>query len=329
MTTTWASDESTVRARRLGPVATAAALGAALGLMVLIAPGAAAWSTGIGGPVSWTNGVVLCQFAAVSPSVAVSALSLTGSGVTVSLLSVVEAGPTGSVAATTSLDGLSWTVANWSNEDAFDLAYSLHAPLSSTTNPPSTVGSTDLQVQFVLPAYEGSPKGPTDEVNVVFSLLNWTWQHPGDHLVLSFTAAPTFPLAEHLNATAAPHWLLSSTSNQSGAVLEQIGANASATAATGTGPASSVSASPALTIASPSKAVVNVTFGSSAGTFSSLTYTAQVGVVLPATVAGIPLSELAAAGVAGVAVSLAVAGIVRRVRRRPSKLVYVTEEETQ
>jgi hypothetical protein len=281
------------------------------------------------GPISWTNGVVLCQFAPVSPSVAVSAWSVSGSGVTVSLLSLTESGPSPATAAVADLSGLSWTVANWSNEDAFDLAYSLHATLSTPANPSSNVGSADLLLQFVLPAYEGSPQGPTDTVNVVFSVANWTWQHSGDHLALAFSAAPTFPSSEHFSPSSASGWLLASTSNQSGEVLEQIGASSTATAVSGSGPSTTVPATASLALASPSSAEVNVTFGSSAGSFSSLTYTAKVGVVLPATVAGIPLSELAAAGAAGVAVSLGVALVAHRVRRRPSKLVYVTEEEKQ
>ena len=328
MTTGWRTGRHPSRAARLGPPTATAALGTTLGLMVLlISPGVAAWSTGMGDPVSWTNGVVLCQFAPVTPSVAVSALSVSESGVTVSLLSLVEANPSDSATAVANLDGLSWTAANWSTEDAFDLAYSLHATLSNSTNASIPVGSTDLLLQFILPAYQGSPQGPTDTVDVVFSVGNWTWQHPGDHLELAFSAAPTFPSSEHLNATSAAGWLLASTSNRSGSVLEQIGANTTGQAATGAGPATPVSATASLVIASPSSAQVHVAFGSSAGSFTSLTYSARVSVVLPASVAGIPLSEIAAVGAAGIVVSLGVAVVARRVRRRPSKLIYVTEEE--
>jgi hypothetical protein len=305
----------------------ASAVGVSVGLLILISPGAAAWTAGAADPVSWSNGVVLCQFAPVNPSVAVSSVSLSGSGVTVSVLSFSEASPSSSVVAVAEVNGLSWTVANWSTEDAFDLAYAVHAPLTSPTNSSRTVGSTDLTVQFVLPAYQGSPEGPTDAVNVVFTVDNWTWQQAGDHLVLAFAAAPSFPAAEHLSASSAPGWLLASTSNSTGNVLEQVGANVTGTASTGSGPSSPVAADASLAIGSPSYAHVSVTFASSAGAFTSLTYTARVGVVLPATAAGIPLSEIAAVGAAGVLVSLCVAAVARRIRRRPSKLVYVTEEE--
>lgn len=311
------------------PRGAAVVLGAAVSVLLLFAPGVAAWSAGTGVPSSWSNGMVLCRFDPLAPSAAVSALSLASSGVTLGLLSVSEAGPGGSVGATTNLTGLAWTVANWSEEGAYDLAYSLDAPLTSPSSPSSTIGWTNLTVQFVLPTYQGSPFGPTDVVNVVFWVDNWTWRHSGDHLVLSFSAGPTFPAAEHLNETSAPGWLLASSSNTTGGVLERVGVGSNGTVATGSGPESTVVATPSLTLASPSYAQVSVAFASSAGAFTSLSYSARVGVVLPATVAGIPLSEIAAAGAAGVVVSLMVAVIARRIRRRPSRLIYVTEKEEQ
>jgi len=312
---------------RLTGISGATAISAAVVLVLLLAPAAGAWSVGVGGPMSWSNGVVFCQFAPASPSVEVSAATLSGSGVTVSLLSLNEGGPGSSVAAIANLTGVSWSPGNWSGDDAFDQAYTLHATLSNPASPSSPVGSTDLTVQFVLPAYQGSPEGPTDAVNVLFTVENWTWQHAGDHLELAFSVAPTFPSSEHLNASSAPGWMLASTSNSSGSVLEQVGANASATAATGSGPTMSIAATPTLSNFSPASANLSVAFAGTAGEFTTLTYSARVGVVLPASVAGIPLSEILAASAAGVVVSLCVAMVARRVRRRPSNLIYVTEEE--
>ena len=62
-------------------------------MLTLVGPPAAAWSYAPGDPVSWSNGVVLCQFAPSSPSVGVSRATLAGSGVTVSVVSLVEASP--------------------------------------------------------------------------------------------------------------------------------------------------------------------------------------------------------------------------------------------
>jgi len=325
MTVARGTSSPPLRGTRSRWVAGTTVLATAVALVALLSPGAAAYS--VGDAVSWSNGVVMCQFTAGSPTVAISQASVNGTGVTVGFLSLSEAAPNQSVVAVANLQGLTWNRADWSNEDAFDMGYTLQAPLVASSGSFTPVGSVDLTIQFVLPAYQGSPKGPTDAVNVLFTVTSWTWQQAGDHLALAFAAAPSFPGTEHLNASSAPAWLLASTSNSSGAVLEQIGANSSATATTASGSTASVRASTSLAIASPQWATVAVTFGTSAGTFTSLAYTVRVGIVLPAAVAGIPLPELVAAGAAGVVVSVMVAVTARRVRRKPSKLVYVNEEE--
>ena len=315
------------RGARTRWVAGTSILATAVTLLTLLVPAGTVSAYSVGDALSWSNGVVMCQFTPSSPSVAISNANVNGTGVTVAMLSLSEAAANQSVVAVADLQGLSWNRADWSTDDAFDMGYTLHAPLVAPSGSTAAVGSVDLTIQFELPAYQGSPRGPTDAVNVLFTVTNWTWQSAGDHLALTFAAAPSFPRSEHLNATSAPGWLLSSTSNNSGAVIEQVGVNSSATATTGSGPTTPVGASSSLTIASPRWATVAVTFGANAGAFTSLAYSARVGIVLPETVAGIPLSELAAVGAAGVLVSLAIAVAARRVRRKPSKLIYVNEED--
>ena len=292
-----------------------------------LSPVVSASPYGPGDPVSWTNGLVLCQFAEDWPSVAVSALSLNGTGVTVAVLNVSEVRANQSLAAYASMGGLPWRASNLSTEDAYDLAYSIEAPVVSSSGSPRTVGSAELSVRFVLPAYSGSPSGSTDIVNVVFSVVNWTWLAPGDHLVVAFSATPSFPGKEQLNTTSAPGWLISSRSTTTGSELERVGANATASATTGAGALTTVVANSTVQIISPESARLAVAFGTSAGEFTSLGFTAKVGIVVPSAVAGIPLTELAASGAAAVLVSLLVAAAARRLRKKPSKLVYVTEEE--
>jgi len=305
-------------------VSFALALVAALVLMI---PAASASSYRPGDPVSWSNGLVLCQFAPASPSVAVSHAGVSGTGVTVSLRSLGEFSPTGSTVATANLSGAVWTVANLSSYDAYyDLAYSSVAPIAGISGGSSPIGSVELEVQFVLPNAEGSEE-PSNQVSVQISVANWTWQSVSDHLELAFGAAPSFPSAEHLSPTTEPGWLLTSTSNASGKVLEQMGANATAAVVPRSGPTTTVAANASLALSSPAQAVVTVDFGSSAGAYSSLSYEARVGVVIPAQIAGIPTVDLAAAAVAGAAVCMVVAAVTGRIRRRPSQLIYVTEEE--
>lgn len=320
---------ATSRSRRLGGFAASILLVAALSLLVAVSPAVSASSYGSGGPVSWTNGLVLCQFSPSTPMVGVSSLGLNGTGITMGALSVSEVRPNQSVAAVAQLSALDWHVANLSTEDGYDLAYSVQVPLMGASGTGPTLGSADLSFDFILPAYQGSPEGPTNTVDVLVSIANWTWQAVGDHLVMTFGAWPSFPTGESLSASTAAGWLLAGTSNSSGAELERVGLNTTASATTLSGAPATVAANGSLALASPEQASLSVSFGASAGTFTSLLFTAQIGVVLPATIAGVPIGELAAAGAAAAAVSLLAAGATRRLRRRPSKLIYVTEEEKQ
>ena len=298
---------------------------AGLAVLATVTPVSAASSTWTSDPTSWSNGLVLCNFASSAPSVSVSHSGTAGTGMTVTLGNLTELAPDGSVVAFAKIQGMTWVVGNWSTSDAYDEAYSAHAPLATPTGVPA--GSTDLVTQFILPAYQGSPDGPTDSVNVVFTVANWSWHGADDRLALTFAISPTFPGVEHLNATGAPGWLLASTSNASGSVLERMGADTTARVTQANGSSATVSAGESLSLVSPAEATIATVFGNSAGQFSSLMFTSRVGIVLPATVAGIPIGELAAAGAAGAAVSVLVAVGVRRVRRRPSDLIYVSEEE--
>lgn len=304
-----------------------AAIVATFTILLPLVPEASAGSYGTGDPVSWTNGMVLCQFAAHSPSANVSALGRSGTGVTFSVLNVSEVRPNESVAAAADFGGASWTASNLTTEEAYDLSYWVHVPLVAPSDAARPLGSTNLSVDFVLPAYQGSPVGPTDAVNVVLSVVNWTWQAPNDHLVVTFEATPSFPTTEHLNATFAPGWLLASTSNASGIELERVGANVTATVTTTAGSTGTIPANASLALLSPARAQVTVAFGTASGAIRSFTYVTRVGVILPTSVGGIPLDELAAVGTAGVLVSVLVAATARRLRRKPSKLIYVTEEE--
>lgn len=308
-------------------VAVASLLATAL-LLVTLSPGVSASPYGGGDSVQWTNGLVLCQFAPSVPAVNVSALSLTESGVAFSLLNISEMRPDQSVAAVANLTGLVWSVSNLSTEGLFDLAYSGRAALVSASGSPPVVGSANLAIDFILPAYQGSGSGPTDTVTVFVSVTHWTWQAADDHLTMTFGAAPNFPTREHLTGTSVPGWLLASTSNASGSTLERIGVNTHATATTSTSSNTTIDANASLLISSPASARVTVTFGASAGAYTALTFYARVGIVLPTTVAGVPVLDLSVAGSAAILLSLLIAAITRRLRKTPSKLVYVNGEES-
>ena len=65
------------------------------------------WSTSLA-PTSWSNGVVMCEFQSNSPSVAVSALQVTNSGLSVGVGEIQEMTPVGNVVAVAPLESLGW-----------------------------------------------------------------------------------------------------------------------------------------------------------------------------------------------------------------------------
>ncbi len=302
----------------------------ALSLLLLVgvsAPAAAAASyppPSVTGTM-WENGQVLCQFGATMPTVGVSAVAAPDAGVSLSGVSLEERAPNGTTMATAELGGSTWTVANLSDSDGYDLAYTLHAGLEAGLGTGPSIGSADLGVAFVLPAYSGSPDGPTNVVGAIFTVANWSWVSPSDHLVLAFTISSGSPGTEHLATTTAAGWLLVGAANGTGAELDQVGINATANATNATASAVSVPVQGSVVLASSEEATVTVTLGSSAGAFRAVSFAARIGVTIPSTVAGIPIADLAAAGVAGIVASIGIALATRRIRQTPSRLIYAEE----
>lgn len=278
-------------------------------------------------PVAWTNGIVLCRFSASQASVSVSALAVNESGLSLLFASLEEVRPNGSVAAVADLARLTWTVTNRSTDDAYNLSFTVVAPLLAAPDSSTVVGSTDVEVDFVLPAYVTATSGSLDNVTVLESVRNWTWQSPGDSLAANWTAWSTFATQEHLVPGSAATSLLASRSNSTGADLERFAANSSARAVSSSGTLSQLPVTATAVLISPSSATVRLVFGA-AGEFRSLDFSAVVSIVPAATVAGIPLSYLLAAAGAAAGVSLLLAGVTYRARRRRSDLIYVSEEET-
>ncbi len=295
--------------------------------LVLLAPAAAAGAYGPSGPIAWTNGTVLCQFVATSPQVAVSAVAVNESGLSVSMLEVSEMDPAGTAVASASSSAASWAVANLSTDDQYDLEYSASAPVETgPSSAPTFVGSVDLSIQFILPAYEDSGAGPLTTVNVVFGVSDWPWQSGSDHLEIVLGAAPSFSATERMGLVTGGGWLLASNATSSGQERERLGMNSTATASAAGGSVTSVPATGTVNLSSPQWATVAIDFGTTAGAFTELSFGARVGVVLPATIAGIPLPELLATIAAAALVTALVAVSTRRLRRRPSSIIFVDEE---
>lgn len=306
-----------------GTTAFAAAL-----LVVSFAPVTAASATWAPpDPLAWSNGIVLCEFSPVAPSVNVSAVSLSETGLTVNLGGMTEVRPDGSAVAVANLSNVAWQVANLSTDDAFDLAFiATSVPLVAPTASAPVVGSVDLRVDFVLPAYASSPDVSTDVVSAVLTVSNWTWQAAGDHLAADLSSWVTYPGSERLTGPGAPSRMITGTSTGSQGDLQWMGFAPNATVVSPGGNSSTVSASPQLEGLTSGAASVTVAFGASAGEFRSLVFVTQVGVILPTAIAGIPTVDFLAVAGAAAGTSLVVAVVAHRVRRRPSRLTYAEEE---
>lgn len=282
-------------------------------------------TTWLASSLEWNNGLVLCIFDTTSPSVAVSALDLQGSGLSSSISEVSEVNATGATVAVASMGSASWILWNASTDDTFDQAYQAHVPLVAPSEPSTPLGSTDLRVDYLLPAYSESGSSGLNSVTAVFQVSNWTWQTSQDRLVLTLPLWPTFDRAEHLSAQTSNGSEITSWSNATGAAREYFWLSDSATAVTPNGLPMLLGVSSAVNL-SPNFASVNVTLAPSPGNFTSITYTASVSIPLPSTVAGLPLYDYALVAAAAGALSIMVAVGTHRVRQRPSDLQYVEEE---
>jgi len=308
----------------------AAALGTVLVLLLLLPSSAgavpfdrAAWASS---DASWSNGEVLCIFQPTGPVVAVSAADLPNSGLTVRVVSVEEVSSVGSVIAVTPSSGMNWTVTNRSSATWYDESYSAKLRVAPAASAVSTVGAVVLRVDFLLPI--SYVEGVTENLSAVtmqLSATGWPWQASEDHLVVNLALASAFPGTEHFLAPGAGDVVLSSVSNQSGRSLEYFQAGTQATEEGSTGPATAAPVAPSWSV-NDSSAAVGLAIGSTVSEFTSLNYTAHVGVILPATIAGLPLSDYLIVGGAAAVLVAAVGLELRRVRRRPSDLIYVEEE---
>lgn len=300
----------------------------ALAGLVLVAPSLHAASSGTTwspAPVSWSNGIVLCNFTTALPTVAVSALGLADSGMSVTLASVEEISPNGTPVAVSFLSNASWSQQNISGPDLFDLSYLAHASVEKPNETSTPIGSVDARVDYRLPAYAESPATNMSSVTMEVALSNWSWQGAGDRLALSFTVWPTYSATERLTGSSS-NLSVTSSSVASGAPREYFIASTVANASTGPSGSSLVKVTPRAVVGG-SRAFVTLWISAAAGSFSRLAYAASIGLPVPSTVAGIPVADFVAVAGTGAAVSLAVAVVTRRLRSRPSRLIYFDESE--
>lgn len=286
--------------------------------------GTASWPTA---GSSWSNGVVLCVFAPTSPLVSVSASDLANSGMTVGIASVEEISASGAVIGTTPSAGIGWTVTNRSSALWYDESYAATLRVAPSSTASSSLGTVDLTLDFVLPV--SYVEGVTENLSAVtmqLGVTGWPWQASADHLVVNLALSHAFAGTEHFTPPNSTGALVASVSNQSGRALEYFAPESEGIVQGTTGPATSATVAPDWSV-SPSAVSVALAVASSVAEFQSFNYTAHVGVFLPATIAGIPLSDYAAVGAVAALIVVGVGLTVRRARQRPSDLVYAEEED--
>lgn len=292
-----------------------------------LAAGSAAGTDWSSSDLAWTNGVTLCVFAGGSPTVSVSALSVAGSGLSVSFESITEVGPSGAAVGTASLTSASWTVQNASTPDEFDMSYRVQGQVVAPNDSSRVLGSVDVAVDYLLPAYSESPGTNLESVTEKIVVSNWTWQGAGDRLVLNAQLWPTYSALERISNASGASGPLTSVALGSSTVRESLSGNRTANVSLSSGGSVVVPVTPEVTVLSGGTAAsVALSVGSGGGAFRSVAYSLLVGVYPPGVIAGVPLYELVVAGGTGSAIVAILGFGARRLRRRPSDLVFAEEE---
>ena len=313
---------------------------AVLGLLlsVGVVPAASAAPVPQGGtiytPTGWNNTAVQCTFNATAPSATVSSMGSIVAGLWMEGATISAANALGVANETAKLSAATWTAVNQTTAAAYSVDYSARVPVVGLLG--LTVGTMNASVSFSLRQPSGPTASPSDVVSVVTTVSSWPWQllYPQLRLNLSVTAAN--PATEHLTIDRTSGLEVVSSNNATGHVDAFLRAPASANGTTSGGLLKAVALVGTAIGSIAGSVTISLTANSSAFQDKEIAFATPVTVV-PAQPIGsggglpgagsVPLPDLAAAGAAGIVVSLAVAGVTRRARHAPSNLEYVEEEE--
>jgi len=313
----------------------------ALGILIVSAPvaGASGLSSGPGpSPIpyasaQWSNGDVLCTFDPSQPSVTVTANGSLAQGIWLGMGEVRQESLLGVVRSSAMLTTADWSVANVSSPSQYSLRYSANVPVLSTIAATLGIelGTVAVNATFSLELDSNATDAPsTYEVAVALSLAHWPWAPLSTgSLAANFTLAPASASVGYLKEGAGANSSIGAVNNSSGATLAYLAMGAQANITNATGITAAVPVTPTLLAMTGETATMEVDFSSSASHARAVNYTADVIVTPPSivsAVASIPPPLLAGGIVAGAVVSLAVAGVTRRLRRTPSDLEYVKED---
>lgn len=282
----------------------------------------AGWATG----PSWSNGVVRCNFNESAPTAGISRTAAETEGLVVTLASVTELSALdGSTVG--ALGATAWTRTNSSGTSQFEMEYTAPVSVVAPSAPSIVLGSAHLRVDYRLPARAATPTGPMDDVTLDLVVTNWTWVGAGDGLVLTLAVWPASAPTDHLSVGSATVAGVANVADADGETREYLSLPSSAGVSNGTGPLTSVAVTPSMTV-SANRAAVALHVDPGAGAYRTLEYAATVEVPAPPPLRGTPLYDYAVVAGAGGGVVVLLGVVARRVRRRPSDLIFTEEEES-
>jgi hypothetical protein len=316
------------RVRSLGSLRRAGVGGSvvALALLLCALPPALGSPVNVGAPAytptSWTNGEVVCSFAASVPSVTVSPLASPASGMRIGLGALTQDSLTG-VLATASLTNASWYATNLSTPDQYSLVYTSTVYVSVLGLLSVPTATVSVGISLADPS-DGS-SALADHVAVSLSVSGWPWVSGLSNLELTLSISAAG--ANHLESIGTSGTSIGSMSNASGGAVAYVSMPGIANTSNSSGPVGTIPVVSAPSGLTPESGALTISFGSAAAGSKTVSYDPEIIVVIPGHgPVQIPLAYLAAAGGAAVLASLAIAGVTRRVRRSPTDLEYVEEE---
>lgn len=282
-------------------------------------------------PVIGSNGALNVTMNGSTPVLGVSAYGGSGMGMAVAFGTISETSVLGVLAENASLAGATWVVTNVSTPSRFAYEYAASVPVHGLLGLP--VGTAQVTAGFSIPTAKN--------LNATYSLsvAAWPWLLAGGNLTAEIDLVPTVASAEHLEQNSSGstvYSMVNATGNASAFAAVPATANM-------TGPTGLLETIPVVGVVvslAASLGVIEVTVGSAANDSRSVNYSGTVTGVSPERGIGppppppvsvgpvrIPIYEFVAiGGVAGV-VSIALAGVTRRLRRTPSDLEYVDPPE--
>jgi hypothetical protein len=284
-------------------------------------------------PSSWNTGVVLCTFDPTGPSATIAANGTATTGMWIGLGSLTATGVAGVITETAPLSGATWTAVNLSTADEYSLAYTSDVPVVSVLD--LRLGTTNVTVTFSLPDSANATAAQNETVMVSLSVAGWPLAVLSSNLTAELDLRPASATTEHLAGPVTGGSAVESVGNDSGTADAYLNLSKTAVVATASGILTTIPVVSGLLGLSSDAGTVAVTFAAPSSTAMSVNYTTAMQVVppqqpvhatLPPLPGQLPASDFVAAAGAALFVSLAIAGVTRRVRRSPSDLEYVEEE---